>query len=259
MSAVAVALCYDPRLLGDPRVRRRLGGADLLVFPELLDGGYMALAEGRRPHPITSPLVQTMREISKEAQLTCVAGSIRLLHGTRRPTNSSLIFDRGRFVARYDKIHLFKPTRDPHYFQAGTSITTFRLKCKGAVLQAGVMICFDLRFPEVGRQLLKRGAAILVIPARWPLVRDLAWRTLLQARAIENQAFVIGCNAKGDEGGHSYIFDPTGRLIFSNAGRRNSMVDLCVLEMSALVQSRMLYNARRDAVLLRKQSGNRLR
>ena len=67
--------------------------------------------------------------------------------------------------------------------------------------------------------LAREGIQLLLVPARWPAVRDDAWQTLLKARAIENQIFVAGCDAADSEGGYSYVFDPMGRLLLSSRQR----------------------------------------
>jgi predicted amidohydrolase len=91
---------------------------------------------------------------------------------------------------------------------------------------------------------------ILFVPARWPRQRDEAWRSLLKARAIENQIFVVGCNANDGEGGYSYAFDPLGRMIFSNRGKRESRFLTFSLSLHRLTQARALHSNLREAVLL---------
>jgi omega-amidase len=85
-----------------------------------------------------------------------------------------------------------------------------------------VMICYDIRFPELARTLALDGAKILFVPAEWPHPRLHHWRTLLMARAIENQMFVVSCNRVGTSGsthffGHSLIIDPWGEIIAEGA------------------------------------------
>jgi predicted amidohydrolase len=79
----------------------------------------------------------------------------------------------------------------------------------------GVIICYDLRFPEAVRPWFKSGLDLLCVPARWPRVRDDLWQALLRARAIENQCFVIGVDSRDVEGGGSYAYSPLGEPIFS--------------------------------------------
>jgi predicted amidohydrolase len=85
-------------------------------------------------------------------------------------------------------------------------------------------------------------------------VRDEAWQTLLKARAIENQIFVLGCDALGSEGGHSYAFDPTGQLVFTNRGKKARDFEFFTIDLDSLGAARRLHNNIREAVLLRKTS-----
>jgi predicted amidohydrolase len=95
---------------------------------------------------------------------------------------------------------------------------------------------------------------ILFVPARWPMLRDEAWQTLLKARAIENQIFVLGCNALGVEGGFSYAYDPSGRMIFSNRGRKAHDLETFIIDLDGLASARRLHDNLREAVLLQATS-----
>ncbi len=249
MTAVHIGLCFDHRVLFAPRFSRSLAGLDLLLFPELLDGGYAALKRGTRPHRSGDPFLTDFVTTSMTLPACIAAGSVYFQERDRR-TNTSFVFQSGRLIHRYDKIHLFGPTADLRYFVPGTTVRPFTLTAGGLRIRAGVVICYDLRFPELTRSLAQQGIRILLVPARWPAVRDDAWRTLLKARAIENQIFVIGCNAHGPEGGASYAFDPLGRLIgSSSAGNTNSLVHF-TLDFDAIAESHQLHRNLDDALLL---------
>jgi omega-amidase len=187
----------------------------VLIMPEMYDGGYAALARGEGIHSAGDEAVKMFRDISREANCTCIAGSMAIRGKSGDTTNTSLVFRNGKCVHRYDKIHLFRPAGDTRYFRAGSGNTVFTLTVGKRRIRAGIVICYDLRFPELVRMLARAGMQVLFVPARWPMVRDDAWQTLLKARAIENQVFVVGCNARGAEGGYSYVFDPLGRLVMS--------------------------------------------
>ncbi|MCX8009871.1 MAG: hypothetical protein N3A61_01860, partial [Ignavibacteria bacterium] len=139
----------------------------------------------------------------------------------KQKTNRVFVIHKGKIINYYDKIHLFKPQNEPAYFSAGNKICICEVKIRDKLIRFGIVICFDLRFPELIRLLALQGIQILFVPARWPKVRGDAWKTLLKARAIENHIFVIGVNAKGKEGGISYAFSPAGKLVFTNSKRRN--------------------------------------
>jgi predicted amidohydrolase len=108
-------------------------------------------------------------------------------------------------------------------------------------IPAGVMICYDIRFPELARTLALAGAQILFVPAEWPHPRLHHWRTLLMARAIENQMFVVACNRVGISGkteffGHSMIIDPWGEII-AEGGEQEEIISAS-LQMSDVKQVR---------------------
>jgi len=226
----------------------------LVLMPELVDGGYAALRAGKNVHTIADATLRTVRSFSRCTNTAWVAGSWALRKDGGKLTNTVLVFHRGACVLRYDKIHLFRPADEPRFFTPGTTLSTFTLRAGRTRLRAGVIICYDLRFPELTRFLAREGIELLLVPARWPMVRDEAWRSLLKARAIENQMIVAGCNARGEEGGHSYVFDPTGALLLDSRqdpGRQTHAVDL---DLTLLREQRARMNYLDDALLLKRLS-----
>jgi predicted amidohydrolase len=101
------------------------------------------------------------------------------------------------------------------------------------------------------------GMVILFVPARWPRKRDDAWRTLLKARAIENQIFVVGCNAVGEEGGNSYVFDPSGEELLSTTGDPEVPHHTVGIDLGRIAFARRLHRNLEEAVLLRRLAGKR--
>lgn len=254
MSTLRVGYCFQVESLADRRAAPELNGLDLLILPELADGGYAALAGGAPPHQPADPYFSSFKELTRQHPLCCVAGSACVTSSSGRRTNSSLVFQRGRMIHRYDKIHLFRPTGDTKFFSPGESFSSFTFRAGGRRLRAGVVICYDLRFPELVRAIAREGVQLLVVPARWPAIRDEAWQALLKARAIENQLFVLGCNALGAEGGYSYAFDPLGQMVFSSRKRKGKSLLSFALDLEALKAARRLHNNLREAVLLHKTS-----
>ena len=106
-------------------------------------------------------------------------------------------------------------------------------------VKVGLSTCYDLRFPELYRKQVDAGAQVFVIPAAWPAARVAAWRTLLQARAIENQVFVIACNTAGthagtEMGGNSAIISPTGEVLAeAGRGERTLTLDIDLDDVAA--------------------------
>ncbi len=156
---------------------------------------------------------------------------IYLLGGTVSPAengkgkNLAVVFNpEGNEVARYAKLHPFSYAGETDYFVPGNSLISF----EWAGMKVAPFICYDLRFPEVFRQSVRRGAELYVVIANWPAARELHWKTLLQARAIENQAYVIGVNRCGkdpkhDHSGQSMIIDPRGQIL-AQAGTQEGMI-----------------------------------
>jgi predicted amidohydrolase len=217
----------------------------------MVDSGYAALKAGASPHTPGDALLASFASASKTLAPYSIAGSVYLHEPPPRTSNTSLVFHRGRVIHRYDKIHLFRPAGDNRYFQPGTRIGTFPLTLPGARLRCGVIICYDLRFPELVRAMARTGLDILFVPARWPAVRDDVWRTLLKARAIENQVFVAGCNSSGEEGGWSYAFDPLGGLLFDSRSEPGEHSHLLSFDLGKIAEAHRLHNNLNEAVVLR--------
>jgi len=183
MAILRVGLFTGPGAFSAPPAAQRLEGAGIIVFPELVDSGYAALKAGAPPHRPGDELLSGFASTSKSFAPYCIAGSVYLRQPPPVTSNTSLVYHRGRLIHRYDKVHLFRPSGDHRYFRPGTRIGTFRVTLPGARVRCGVIICYDLRFPELVRAMARSGLDVLFVPARWPAVRDDAWRTLLKARA----------------------------------------------------------------------------
>jgi predicted amidohydrolase len=197
-------------------------GARLIVLPEKWtaigsDEQLRAAAE-----PLDGPSIGWARAIARELGIDLVAGSIlERLEGHERLANTSVHVDpNGELRATYRKLHMFdvevegRTYRESELEEPGDEIVTSET---ADGVELGLSICYDLRFPELYRILAVRGARVLTVPAAFTLAttRD-HWETLLRARAIENQAFVIAANQVGahpagqHSGGRSMIVDPWG-------------------------------------------------
>jgi predicted amidohydrolase len=252
VKTVKLGLAFDLRILKQVKYERALRNLDVVVFPELADGGYAALERGSAVHRKGDALWETFREASRRFSCTCVAGSMLVREGMDAGTNASYVFSRGRVIHRYDKIHLFRPTGDHKHFVRGEKIRAFGLTVRGKRMRGAVILCYDLRFPELTRALALQKIQMLFVPARWPGKRDAAWQTLLRARAIENQIFVVGCNARGSEGGQSYVFGPSGEELYSSRGKRSSPLTWLSLDPGQISNARRLHRNIREAVLLNR-------
>ena len=122
-----------------------------------------------------------------------VIGSLILKSKKNRPLNSAVaISPDGKLLYKYDKIHLLPLGKESTVYSYGENIGCFKIY--GYIFS--ILICFDLRFPEPFRILYNKGVTGIFILANWPSIRQLHWDSLLRARAIENQSFIIGINRK---------------------------------------------------------------
>ncbi len=187
-------------------------GLELLVLPEMWPCGfdYEHLLEHARRAP---SLRDRMCRWAREFRLVIV-GSIPELRDEHVVNCAYVVDPRDGIVGSYAKVHLFSPLGERDHFRAGESVCV----CHTCVGLLGVVICYDLRFPELCRLTALNGATILCVPALWPKARVEHWRLLLRARAVENQMFVIGANGVGMSGnvlypGASAIVDPWGDVL----------------------------------------------
>lgn len=202
-----------------------LDGAKFVLLPEhmnhLTSSRKEKISEAEIIPGLTSQLLSAK---AKQLGIYIHCGSIAEKGNDNKVYNSSLLFnDRGEIVAKYRKIHLFDvdlkgkvTSRESDTVIPGNEIIT----ASTPVGKIGFSICYDLRFPELYRSLVLRGAEILVVPAAFSLYTGINhWEALLRARAIENQCYVIaadqiGCFAPGKSSfGASMIIDPNGTVL----------------------------------------------
>jgi predicted amidohydrolase len=151
--------------------------------------------------------------------------------------NTAYVIDRGEQVASYRKLHLFSSLGEDRFLSAGDR----SLVVPTSAGRLGVAICYDLRFPELFRKLALEGAEILCIPAEWPTPRREHWRTLLRARAIENQMFVAAANCCGLQGkvdfaGTSMLISAWGEVLAE--GRKEETVLTATLDFEEMLAYR---------------------
>lgn len=198
-------------------------GGQLLLLPELWLTGY-DLANARvHASSFETSLRGRWAALAQETGLY-MAGSILAPNAAGLAANTAVILSpQGETLATYRKVHLFEPMGEVLHLAPGETIRTFDLPWG----RAGLAICYDLRFPEIFRRFALDGALWVLIVAQWPRSRVEHWRTLLRARAIENQCFVVACNRAGRDpgevfGGHSAVIDPQGRIL-AEAGAEPSL------------------------------------
>lgn len=199
-------------------------GADLVVLPEnglmLGTNSEMRAAAFR----LAGPELDRLAAAASDADVPVVMGGVKRMDDDGSVHNSAIVFGSdGTVAGMYDKIHLFDATVGGQSFEAssveqpGAQPTLIRFG--GATF--GLTICYDVRFPELFRQLALAGAEILLVPAAFTKTTGIAhWETLLRARAIENGAFVVASATVGDAQddafptyGHAMVVDPWGEIL----------------------------------------------
>jgi predicted amidohydrolase len=158
-----------------------------------------------------------------------------------RPYNSFVLAGPDGTVHRYRKVHPFTFSGEHEHFRAGDRLVTVDVEG----LRVSLFVCYDLRFADEFWQ-LARDTDLYLVPANWPESRRLHWQALLQARAIENQAYVVGCNRVGSGGGLDYsgdsrIVDPLGELLATGARTETILLADVTAEHVAAVRDRFRF------------------
>lgn len=192
--------------------------SDLVVMPEFWTTGFN-MPENVKIASKHEAIHRKIAQLAKEHKIW-VTGSVLALDHQGKPSNAALLFSpNGEIVSSYRKIHLFSLVGEDNYLAPGNEIVAFDAPWG----RTGFTICYDLRFPELFRNLAVNGAKLILCPAGFPHPRKDHWRTLLRARAIENQCFIAATNRAGMEhiGGNrtmeffgaSSIISPWGETI----------------------------------------------
>lgn len=206
-----------------PLVARAAGaGAELVVLTEMFATGF-SMNTHRTAEAEDGPTATWMQDQAARHDVV-LTGSVALAADDGRATNSMLVVDRDGVRARYDKLHPFSYAGEHERFQAGDTPVTIEL----AGLRIGLSVCYDLRFaPLYWRRTPPTDVEVVV--ANWPAARRHHWRSLLDARAIENQTYVVGVNRVGTGGGLEYagdsrLIDPSGEVLAAAAGQEALLV-----------------------------------
>jgi predicted amidohydrolase len=197
-------------------VEQEAPDADLVVLPELWMTGYFAF-ERYADESVTldDGAIRRMQDIARDHRTHLVAGTF-VERGPQGLTNCAVLIDpTGDIVLTYRKMHLFGHGSDESQILVPGRTADVADTAIGTVAMS---TCYDLRFPELFRVFAARGAELIIVPAAWPMARVEHWRLFLQARAVENLAFVIGCNGAGVQsgvelGGSSMVIGPWGETI----------------------------------------------
>lgn len=191
-------------------------GAQAVVFPEMTLTGFTMDTAAHAEHPTESPSASALASLAARLGLWVVAGVV-LRQGTSA-ANTLLVFSpEGREQARYAKLHPFSFAGEDKKFTAGSELARVRM----GEFTVGLTICYDLRFPEL-YSALARDCDVLLNIANWPQRRVGHWHTLLQARAIENQTYVIGVNRTGVDG-NGLAYERSSGIYNANGDRLKAL------------------------------------
>ncbi|GAB4531325.1 MAG: carbon-nitrogen family hydrolase [Anaerolineales bacterium] len=209
-------------------------GSHLLLLPELWGSGYALERASALAAPLDAGLFAEMSALARQHHLA-IGGSL-LEHTSAGVYNTFALYDAdGKLLTAYRKIHRFGLMEEDRYLQAGSTPVIAQTPWG----KAGLAICYDLRFPELFRTYALADVPLVLLAAEWPIQRLEHWRTLLRARAIENQCFVAAVNrvgkSKGETfGGHSVVLTPWGEsLLEGGTAPALLTVDLDLAEVAA--------------------------
>lgn len=225
-------------------LRRVSGKTDIAVLPETFTTGFSMDVE-KLADTMDGPTIPTIKGWAKKYKLA-VAGSFIAKEGGEYFNRAFFVTPEGETYL-YDKRHLFRMAGEDQHFTAGDKRTIVRYKDWNICLQ----VCYDLRFPVWSRN-VDNEYDLLIYVANWPEARKKVWKTLLQARAMENMAYVCGVNRVGIDGkgfvyrGDSMIFSPKGKKL-ADAGKREEVTRTCTLTRADLEDLRGKFPAWKDA------------
>lgn len=210
--------------------RAKSEGADFVVLPEL----YMAATTpgcGVLPaevaEPLDGPFVSGLREAARQHQIYVICGIFETVPGgDSRAYNTTVFINRaGELVKGYRKTHLY----DAFAYKESDTVAPGDNRYEAIDTEfgkIGLMVCYEVRFPEIARQFALQGADILFMPAGWvagPMKED-HWETLVRARAIENTMFIVAADQTGGIfSGRSLIVDPMG-VVVASAGEEETLI-----------------------------------
>ena len=215
-------------------------GCRLVVLPEMWTIGYALNNIGSLAEDMQGESLAVLREFARARGIEVITGSLPIKEDGKIYNNAFALDQSGEIIASYRKIHLFSLLGEERFFNHGDRPALFEMSFG----KAGLIICYDLRFPELPRMLAVNGAKALFVPAQWPGVRHDHWRALNIARAIENQMYVLAVNCVGIHKqnvfhGHSLIVDPWGQVLLEGDEREAVLTQEIDWAMVGDVRARM--------------------
>lgn len=220
--------------------------ADVVVFPEMTLTGFSMNTKKTAEENVKGETVQFFRALSKLYRIAIIFGMVTKKKDDRRSRNAAMVFDKqGKLVSRYDKMHPFSFGGEDKYFRGGSQLGIFKLKG----WKAAVVICYDLRFSGLFGALGKKRPEVIFVIANWPMARAEHWKTLLPARALDTQAFMVAVNMVGKSGGKTYsgdsaVYSPRGEKALDL--KNKSSLGFYTIDASEVVSYRQSFSSLRD-------------
>ncbi len=225
-------------------------GANLVILPEVWNIGYFSFdLYSKESETVNGETAQRMSQKAKEHGFYLHMGSF-IEHQEGKLFNTSLLFDpNGKVIAKYQKIHLFGyGSLESKILSRGAEVVVVETD----IGKIGMCTCYDLRFPELFRSMLDRGAEIFLVASGWPYPRLEHWLMFNRVRAIENSAYLLSSNCVGKNRGtqfcgHSMVVDPWG--VISASGGDEECILWGEIEIEKVSTVRREFPAVRDRVL----------
>ncbi|MDI9624004.1 MAG: carbon-nitrogen hydrolase family protein [Methanothermobacter sp.] len=218
-------------------------GSEIIILPEMFNCPYDNSRFQEYAETQDGPTITRLKSVAKELQVNIIAGSIPEKTEEGIYNTSFAINQEGDIIGRHRKIHLFNidipgkiTFKESDTLLAGRTPTIIKV----GYVKIGIGICYDIRFPELSRIMTLQGAKILIFPGAFNMVTGPAhWKTLIRARAIDNQVFVVAASPARDKRadyvayGHSMVVDPWGSVIYEAGADetiKNVKIDLSRVE-----------------------------
>lgn len=221
--------------------------SDLIILPEMWNTGFFSYDKYfENSESITGATITALSETAKAVQSNIFTGSFIEKCDNKLYNTSIMLNRKGEIIGKYRKIHLFGDEKK--YISKGEDICV----CNTDIGIVGMSICYDLRFPELYRELTQKGAEILISCYALPYERKDHWKILTPARALENQAFFASCGCTGmNEGieyaGHSMTVSPYGQIL-NEAGKKEEILNISV-DISEARDYRRKFSALKDRIM----------
>ena len=222
------------------RVARQ--GVKLAVLPEMWSAGYDYKRLAR--HAAETPrVIKALCRRAAELNLVVVGSLPEQEDG--KIYNTAYVVDQGELVGSYRKLHMFSTMGEDRFLSPGNKT----LVVSTSVGRLGIAICYDVRFPELFRKMALEGAEIICMPAEWPKPRQEHWRTLLRARAMENQHFIVATNCCGiqsklDFFGMSLLLSARGEVLAEGGETETELI--ATFDYQEMVEYRAQINCYED-------------